>query len=282
LQVHDRLWADFSFVASSGYREKVISSLASKPMLPGQLAEDLKLRLGHVSRALRQLSDRGLVECLTPSARSHGRLYALTKSGAVLVAYRRDSSQRFSLPGHDTKGTGFVPKIRAAVVVRGIQHLKRAKGDAAVRGALKDWSVNLSELMDDMWLSADAVDEFNELLESKFGDGTYQFIRELYTYAVPAISSVREQIIRVIPLEALAERAPIAYNREWNYGRVEVRTGRRRAVFLHFDVNPPPSFCMIFQGAYEGVLRARKVVGTVTKTRCVRRGDDHCEYLVEW
>src|SRR3972149_4373688 len=81
-QIQDRLWMDFSFVASSGYRERVVSALASAPKLPRQVAQDTDLRSTHVSRALREVSSRGLVECLTPSAKSHGRLYALTEPGA--------------------------------------------------------------------------------------------------------------------------------------------------------------------------------------------------------
>jgi len=281
-QVHDRLWMDFSFVASSGYRERVVSALASAPKLPRQVAQDTDLRSTHVSRALRELSSRGLVECLTPSAKSHGRLYALTEPGASLVAYRQNSSRRFSHVGRDLRNLGFVPKIRAAAIIRALQFLKAARGASALKEALKDWSVNPDELTEDAWMSADAFDEFHELLESKFGDGSYDFIRKLYFHVAPAVSTIREQILKVIPLSALAERAPIVYNKEWNYGRLVVKTGRRQAVFQHFDWMPTPSFCALFHGAYEGILKTRGAVGTVTKNRCVRSGDDRCEYLVQW
>ncbi len=282
MQVHDRLWSDFSFVASSGYREKVMSGLASTPKLPGQLARETNLRLTHVSRALRELASRGLVECLTPSAKGHGRLYAPTKSGSSLIAYRQNSSQRFSPFARDQRTIGFVPKIRAAPAIRAMQFLKAARGGAAMMDALKDWSVTPDELTEDTWLSADAFDEFHELLESKFGSGSYDFIRNLYVHVTPTVSTVREQITKVIPLSALAERAPIVYSKEWNYGRLVVKTGRRQATFQHFDWMPTASFCAMFQGAYEGILKSRGVAGTVTKTRCARSGDDHCEYLVQW
>jgi len=281
-QVHERLWMDFSFVASSGYRERVVSALASAPKLPRQLAHDTDLRSTHVSRALRELSSRGLVECLTPSAKSHGRLYALTDPGASLVAYRQNSNRRFSHVGRDPRELGFVPKIRAAATIRALQFLKAARGASALKDALKDWTVNSDELTEDTWLSADALDEFHELLVSKFGNGNYDFIRNLYVHVAPGVSTIREQITKVIPLTALAERAPIVYSKEWNYGRLVVKTGRRQAFFQHFDWRPTPSLCALFQGAYEGILKAREVAGTVTKTRCVRSGDDRCEYLVEW
>lgn len=281
-QIDRRLWSDFSFVASSRYREKVISSLAAKPKLPKQLAEEMKLRPVHVSRALRELDGRGLVECLTPSASGRGRLYGLTRNGSALFAYLQSSSQRFSPFSKGVGGIGFVPKIRGEVVLRSIRYLMRAKGEATVRDALKDWSVNLEGLTDVSWLSADAFDEFHELVEAKFGDGSYEFIRSLYAHVIPSVSTIRFQILQAIPLTALAERAPVVYGKEWNYGRLEVRTGRRRALFLHYDWMPTPAFCALFQGTYEGILKARGVNGRVAKTRCVRMGDDRCEYVVEW
>ena len=282
MQIQSRLWSDFSFVVSSGYRERVISSVAARPKLPMQMAKETSLRLGHVSRALRELREHGLVECLTPTAKGRGRLYALTKDGSSLVGYLENSSRRFAPLATPPGGIGFVPKIHATPVQRCIRYLKETRGEAAVREALKDWSVNPDEISESTWLSADTFDEFHELLEAKFGDGSYDFIRSLYVNVIPFISTVREQIIKVIPLEVLAERAPIVYSKEWNYGRLEVKTGRHRASFLHFDWMPTPALCAIFRGAYEGILKARKVSGKVTETKCVRRGDDHCEYAAEW
>jgi len=278
----ERLWADFSFVASSGYRERVMSALAFTPKLPHQLARETDLRLTHVSRALRELSGKGLVECLTPLAKSHGRLYALTENGSSLVIYRQNSSKRFSPGGRNPAAIAFVPKIRAAPIVRALQYLKSSHGTPALDEALKDWSANAEKITEDTWLSADAFDEFHELLESKFGTGNYDFIRNLYFRITPAISTVREQLIKMLPVTALAEMAPVVYHKEWNYGRLLVKTGRRQAAFQHFDWMPTPSFCALFQGAYEGILNARGVAGTVTKTRCVRSGDDRCEYLARW
>jgi len=94
--------------------------------------------------------------------------------------------------------------------------------------------------------------------------------------------TVLEQLSKAIPLTALAERAPIVYAKEWNYGRLEVTTERRKIVFRHYDWMPTPAMCAMFHGIYEGGLTYRGAKGKVTKTRCVRNKDDHCEYLVEW
>lgn len=280
-QVQDRIWSDFSFVASSRYREKVLSALAQAPMLPNQIAKETQIRLSHISRALRELSDRELIECLTPAAKGPGRLYAITKTGSHLMAYREASSRRFAPASTDARLIGFMPKIRGASLVRAIHFLRGAKDRDAVRDALKEWSVNPDALTEDAWVSAEAYDEFLELLESTFGDGRYEFVRNLYRQVIPGISTVREQIRRS-PRPALVELAPAVYAKEWNYGRLVVETGRRQATFRHFDWMPTPAFCAMFLGTYEGILRVRTSEGGVTKTRCIRSGDDHCAYVARW
>jgi len=284
LPIRSRLWSDFSFIASSGYREKVITALAASPKLPHQLAKETNLRLTHVSRSLREMAKRGLVECLTPTARSHGRLYALTEIGSRLVAYRQSSRRRFSPPSGDSRSVDFVPKIRASLALAAIRHMDATLGRAKVRDILRNWSVDPDDLTKDTWLSIDAADEYLELLESQLGNGNgnYDFVRTITSKITPAVGSIREQLMKAMPLSALVERAPIVWSKEWNYGRLVVEKGHRHARFQHFDWLPTPAFCAGAQGAYEGVLRARGVEGTVTKTKCVRSGDECCEYLVKW
>ena len=235
-----------------------------------------------MSRALRELSNRQLVECLTPGAKGPGRLYGITNVGSHLIAYREASSRRFGPATKDPRMIGFVPKIRGATLVRAIQFLREARGIPAVREALKDWSVNPDGVREETWVSAEAYDEFLEMLEAKFGDGTYAFVRDLYHRVVPGISSVKAHLLRAIPLPVLAEKAPVVYGEEWNYGRLVVKVGPRHAVFSHFDWMPTPAFCAMFQGAYEGILQRRVAEGTVTKTQCIRQGDNRCEYVARW
>ncbi|HYS70957.1 MAG TPA: MarR family winged helix-turn-helix transcriptional regulator [Thermoplasmata archaeon] len=276
------LWSEFSFVVSSGVRERVIASLAGTPKVPKQLAVETGLRIYHVSRALRELSDRGLVECLTPANKGRGRLYALTDDGSGLLDYLAQSRRRFLPVPARAHAAPFVPKIRASTLLRFLAQLRASQGESAVREAVEGWGVNPSDLGDDTWLSVDAYARFLDLVEAKFGDGSYAFVRAQFAEAVASFPTVREQISLPIPLEALAERATIVYGKEWNFGRMEVQTSKRRAVFAHFDWMPTPAMCAMFHGVYEGVLKARNFPGKVTKTRCVRNGDDRCEYVVAW
>jgi len=73
-------WDDAGFVWASKYRREIVRVLLKRSSTPGDIAEDTKFRMPHVSRALRQLQERGIVKCLTPD-RSKGRIFRLTDKG---------------------------------------------------------------------------------------------------------------------------------------------------------------------------------------------------------
>jgi DNA-binding MarR family transcriptional regulator len=70
------------FVIRSSYRKKVFT-MFEKPIRPSEMAKRLDIRLTHVTRELRALKSRGLIECLNPKERT-GRLYQLTAKGKRL------------------------------------------------------------------------------------------------------------------------------------------------------------------------------------------------------
>ncbi|MCI4347862.1 MAG: MarR family winged helix-turn-helix transcriptional regulator [Thermoplasmata archaeon] len=279
----ERLWADFSFVVSSGYRERVLSALAEKPKLPTQLAHETRVRIFHVSRALRELASRRLVVCLTPELRGRGRLYGLTEEGSHLLKQILGPSR---YPVASTAPSGappdFVPKVRASTVLRFVRFLQTSYGRPRVEGIIQEWGVDVTELTEDSWLPVEAAARLLELVERGFGDGSYSFIRSAFSRAVASFPTIQEQLSRLIPISALARRAPGVYGREWNYGRLAVDAHGRKAVMRHYDWMPTPAMCAMFHGVYEGIMSARGVAGTVVKTSCVRTGAECCEYLVSW
>jgi len=74
------LWMNYAYVISSTVRKKIILSLSEKPLTPTQIAEETSLNLSQVSRNLKKLSEKKLVECLNPDEKK-GRLYHLLEEG---------------------------------------------------------------------------------------------------------------------------------------------------------------------------------------------------------
>lgn len=74
-------WDVIGYVISSRYRIVVLRGLATGPATPSQLASDAGVAITHVSRALRGLRERTLVELLVPEERKKGRVYGITEQG---------------------------------------------------------------------------------------------------------------------------------------------------------------------------------------------------------
>ena len=70
------------FILRSEYRKKVFMSM-DKLIMPSEIARKLSIRLTHITRELRFLKEKGLVECINPNERV-GRLYQLTIKGERL------------------------------------------------------------------------------------------------------------------------------------------------------------------------------------------------------
>ena len=76
-------WEDISFIISSDYRRKVLQELGS-PKTPSNLSHALEINKTHISRALKELVDKRLVDCLTPNSRK-GRLYVISARGKEIL-----------------------------------------------------------------------------------------------------------------------------------------------------------------------------------------------------
>lgn len=74
-------WNDIGFVISSDYRVTVLRRLDEGPATPSQIAGEWDVAITHVSRALKELRERDLVELLVPENRRKGRVYGITEKG---------------------------------------------------------------------------------------------------------------------------------------------------------------------------------------------------------
>jgi len=79
----DKDWEAISFIKRSTQRKKVLNAL-DNPSMPKEISEATDIRQSHVSRALKQLKGKSLVEILNPEAK-RGRLYQLTEKGEEIL-----------------------------------------------------------------------------------------------------------------------------------------------------------------------------------------------------
>ena len=77
-------WENVSYVVGSKTRRAVLIRLETAKT-PTILARELHTSLPNISRALRELQSKGLVECVTPNARV-GKIFTLTEKGKAVLA----------------------------------------------------------------------------------------------------------------------------------------------------------------------------------------------------
>lgn len=77
-------WEKISYVLSSGLRFKILIHLNKTKDTPSNIAKSLTVHTSHISKALKELHNVGLVECLTPSRRKT-KFYSLTGSGKLVI-----------------------------------------------------------------------------------------------------------------------------------------------------------------------------------------------------
>lgn len=83
-----------SFVLGSKYRVAVIETLLEGPTMPTRIAERRDVQRSHVSRALGELSERGIVESHGDGTRT--KLYSLTERGRAVAELVREIQEERS------------------------------------------------------------------------------------------------------------------------------------------------------------------------------------------
>jgi predicted transcriptional regulator len=84
-------WEDVSYVIRSKTRKAVLLCLET-PKTPTLLAQELHTSTPNISRALRELLSRRLIESLTPEARS-GKLLVATKQGRAVSSKLKEITE---------------------------------------------------------------------------------------------------------------------------------------------------------------------------------------------
>ena len=84
-------WENVSFVVSSKTRKTVLMKLETAKT-PTILARELNTSIPNISRALRELQSKGLIECVTPKARV-GKIFMVTQEGKTVLMIVRQMGE---------------------------------------------------------------------------------------------------------------------------------------------------------------------------------------------
>lgn len=83
-----------SRVKASTYREAAVEELHDGPATPSEIADASPHEIAHISRALQELRDDGIVELLVSEERRKARIYGLTDDGKAVGEFLDDREVR--------------------------------------------------------------------------------------------------------------------------------------------------------------------------------------------
>ena len=72
------------YVNKSSYRVRALKAIGEDVKMPKEIANDSGILQSHISNVLRELKDKGVVECLNPEVRK-GRLYRVSKDSLDIL-----------------------------------------------------------------------------------------------------------------------------------------------------------------------------------------------------
>lgn len=77
-------YEDVGYIKISKHRKTVFLALKDSPKMPSEIVQETNMRMDDVSRALRAMNKKGLVECVNPKM-TKGRIYSLTDNGKKII-----------------------------------------------------------------------------------------------------------------------------------------------------------------------------------------------------
>jgi len=85
----------FGYVISSRYRQIALKQLEENPKTPKDVTEDAGFNdISHLSGAITELREEGLVELLVSEDTKKGRFYGLTDDGEKVLELLREREER--------------------------------------------------------------------------------------------------------------------------------------------------------------------------------------------
>lgn len=77
-------WELVGKLKASSYRLRILKILLKEPKTPRELEKESNIKISHVSKVLKELSEMKLIECKTPKLRQ-GKIYAILPLGRKML-----------------------------------------------------------------------------------------------------------------------------------------------------------------------------------------------------
>jgi predicted hydrocarbon binding protein len=169
-------------------------------------------------------------------------------------------------------------RVRGSVLNAYLKYVRVKWGDGGVKACLKD--LGLSEEFKDGEYYHDEMRE-NVLRWLSRTKGR-EYIQDAGRYVVKNLG-ILSWMVRFVNVKTLVEKFPQNYSEVYTFGKATVDASKDKAiVFRLHDVNRIEESCLSWLGVCKGALEMTNTNGEVRETKCLVKGDQYCEFTVNY
>jgi hypothetical protein len=170
-------------------------------------------------------------------------------------------------------------KLRGSVLNGYLKFIKKKWGNQAYLLCVENIGIGQDGFVEGDWYKYEYSEKLLIWLAKEKGKDQLEALGRFTIQNMGLLS----YIVRFMDVKSIIKKSPKTYKDAFNFGRIEVyKLEDKKAVYRTHDVSQNEYSCIAWGGVCYGFLDATRTKGTVEKTKCIFKGDDYCEYVMEW
>lgn len=170
-------------------------------------------------------------------------------------------------------------KVRGSALSPYLKYVKTKWGVAGLDEFCRDTSIDGKKIKDGEWYEVDVIKRFQKWILEKKGE---KQLEEAGKFSIKNLGLL-SFVVRFMSIKKLlAQSDQASYRQAYNFGKMESTVEDKRALIRLHDVSLDENSCIVWRGAFKGLLEITKTKGTVREIKCQQKGADYCEFEMEW
>ena len=168
--------------------------------------------------------------------------------------------------------------IRGNVINRYLSFIKKTWGKDGEEQARKESGITDINITDSNFYNNEIMVRILSWISTNHG---MDRVRQAGKYTAQNLG-LFAYMVRFLSMETMLNKAEERFKELYKFGSIDIEVSDNKAIANMKDVSEIEENCQGWIGVLEAMLDLTKTKGTVTHTQCQMKGEDHCEYIVEW
>ena len=167
--------------------------------------------------------------------------------------------------------------------------VKWKRGILGIRRFLDEWhsnpnrrKMNGSTFVEKEWYDYDLYLEMLRVADKTVGMGDQSKIYEIGYWNIKNLGHL-SYLARAPDIRKFIKNANENWNQVYDFGSVEVVDDQENKLVMRYKGFPnSPEKCQYFRGSLKGMMEICGLEGSVEEVKCNTKGEDYCEFVLEW